>query len=251
MGRSPGLACSRRRGMSGLKLLGIVFVALVLICGGTVTYVAMHFRPLMAGWIREPLLKAIEASNLGDDQKKRLSAIFRPLVDAFEGGDISYEQVGQLAEKLTEGPFFNLVLIEVLETEHAETVEPDEEAGKEVAVVFDRFERGFVEGTISEEKVAEVLDTVSTTRKDKGREPKKDLSKEQLEAFVVAMKEKADEAGVPDGPYQVDFAAELAKAVTEVLGADWLVEAGIPAATQPASAAAPATSPAAQTAPAS
>lgn len=218
MSSSWSLMGPRRRGMSGLKILGIVFLVLILLCGGVITYVTLNARRLMAGWMRGPMVEAIKSTHLPEDQKTRLSDIINQVMDDFESGAISYTQVGELTQELAQGPFFSLIMVEMVKAKHLDMFELKEKERAEVTLTFDRFERGVQEGTIADKKVAAVLEKVSEKGDDDSPTLKDKLSEEDLNAFVTAMKEAADEAEIPMESYQVDFAGELQRVVDEVLG---------------------------------
>ncbi len=223
-----------RRGASALKVLAIIFLVLVLVCGGIVTYVAVNFKRLAAGWVRGPLIQAIQNSNLPEDQKASITANIDRLTGDFENGRISFQQLGRVGTELAEGPFINLIIVESVEARHVEMIELPPEQRDEVSLTFDRFERGICEDAITTDQVDEVLAVVSASDGQDIRELKENLTEADLSAFVSAMKDKADEAEIPIEPYQVDFAAELQRVIDKVLGTGPATTQTAPAPTQAA-----------------
>lgn len=212
------LTSTRQRGMSTLKVLGIVFIVFVLICGGIVTYVVRNARSMMVSAMRGPMITMINETQLPDDQKTRLTDTVNNMMDDFESGAMSMKQAGQIMVGLTEGPFFNLINVEMLRAKHQETIDLEDEERTEVTMTFDRFQRGIYEEEISDAKMESVLDKVS--KKDPNGEPmlKENLTEEELTDAVEKMKKAADEADIPKESYQVDFASELQRVIDEACG---------------------------------
>jgi hypothetical protein len=225
------------RGVAAWKVIVVVFLVLVLVCAGVVTYLLRNARRMAAGWVRDIVVAEIQDSSLADQQKDALTNTLNQLADDFEAGGISLHQIGMIGAELAEGPFMTLVFVEVVQARHIETVQLDEQQREEVALTFDRFERGIYEGTIPRDEVEKTLTIVADTNEEGGLELKGTLTETELSAFVDEMKEKADEAKVPDEPYQVDFAGMLQETIHQVLGTA--------PTTAPASPDTPATAPAA------
>jgi len=223
---------SPRRGPSALKVIGLIFLVLILVCGGVVTVVAWNFKAWTASFARSALVTEIRNSSLSEDQKTRIIADIHRLSDAFEAGDLGFTQLGSTMQQLAEGPFFDLIIIDAVRAQYNTTVETDDKERDRAMRLFDRFQRGIVEETISDDEVDEILSLV-TDEEDDQREQKENLTEAELEAFVAAMREQVDAANVPDEPYEVDFAGELEKVTTELLGPADKTESDPTSATQP------------------
>ena len=96
-------------------------------------------------------------------------------------------------------------------------LEKEEQATVERA--FQRYCRGLIERSINRRKVSSVLKLVGDHKPGTDEWTfRKPLTREEALAFRDAMKQTADEAGVPDAEYEIDFAGELRKMVDRALG---------------------------------
>ncbi|NLX23954.1 MAG: hypothetical protein GXY55_20065 [Phycisphaerae bacterium] len=204
-----------RRG-GALKVLAIIFVVIALVCAGIGTYLYMNFRSIVVGAMLEPIKGVIAESNLPQDQKDRLTTIAERLGTDYKEGRISGAEMGEIAEELSEGPFFTLLQLSELRGRYERVCKPTEETLAEAKLAFSRFERGLVEKTISRSEAEEVMGKlfVGDANSDQIRD---DLTAEELTALVAELKQAADEAEVPVEPYQVDLASHLEEAIDKVL----------------------------------
>lgn len=225
-----------RSGMRVLKVVGLIMLVLVLICGGAVTYIAWNAKSWMASFARGPLIQEIQKSSLPEEQKAGITHNINRLSHAFEEGRLSWTQLGEAMAMLTEGSFVDLMLIETVRARYNAQSSAGEDQKQAAMLVFDRFQRGIVEERITQKDLSEAMTLVTNTRQGQ-RELKEQLTDTELNAFVEAMREKADAAGIPQEPYQVDFAARIEQVTVDILGE----EPG--ASTQPAEAPPPAEAP--------
>lgn len=222
---------------SALKIIALVLLVLVLLCGGAVTWIAYNAKSWMAERAKAPLLQVIDQSQLPEEQKARMRSSVTRLSDAFKAGRVKYTQLATLMARLAQGRFFDLISVERVRHQYRQAMPGDEETAAAAMLVFDRFERGIAEDTLSEQAITEVMSLV-TSHNDKGvRVLKDDLTQTELRAFIDAARTQADAAAVPAEPYDVDFASILEQAVDGVLGPP----ATAPAATEPAESAEPTT----------
>lgn len=210
---------SHRRAISVLKLLGVIFLLLMLVCGGVITWVAMNWRGWTAGVMEAGMLHLVEESHLPDDQKQAVRANIARMTADFRDKKIGGDQLFAFFARLSEGPFMDLVVMETLRARYDALIGPLDEERAEVDRVFERFQRGIVEGAIPSDTINTVLAPVSEVDQHGIREVHKyELSARDLEALVERMREEADEAGIPDERYEVNFAALVQDAVDAVYG---------------------------------
>lgn len=204
-----------RRG-GALKVLAIIFLVLVLVCGGIGTWIYLNFRSLVVGAVLEPMKAMIAQSNLPQDQKDRMTTQAEELAKDYEEGRISGTQMGLIAQALSEGPFFTLLQLDKVRTEYEKVCKPTEEDLAQAVLTFSRFQRGVVEETIRQGRIDDTMADMLVEDAE-SKEVRSDLSAEELTAFVAQLKQEADDAGVPVEPYQADFAGLLEDAVNSVL----------------------------------
>jgi len=223
---TPCTRTGRRHGKA-LRIFAIICLALVLSCGGAVTYIYLNFRSLAAGILRGPVVRQIQSADLPDDQKAGIAGTIDRLTEDFKNDRLSYPQLAGIFERLGRGPFFVL-----LQTESAKGLclgacrPAGEERGRMVRA-FQRLQRGVVEGSVTAERVEAALALIQMTDSGNQRAFKPNLTAREARLFVERVRQDADQAGVPDEPYQVDFAGQLQRVVDAVLK-----PATAPAATQ-------------------
>ncbi|MBI4578230.1 MAG: hypothetical protein HY718_00915 [Planctomycetes bacterium] len=224
-----------RRRIPVLKIIGTVLLILVLICGGLVTYVAYNFPRWAAGLARGPLIGAVDGSDLPDDQKTLIKQNLTRVADAFQDRRISYTQFKTIFQKLASGPFFHLVGVESMRYQYGLAHPTMDDERRQTMLSFDRFERGIVENTIPSSKVSEVMALVHDPDQHHGPASQPAITEAQLKPFIDAMRVAVEEAKIPAEPFQADFAGEIDKAVSAVLGPSAGRLTSLPAETMPAS----------------
>jgi hypothetical protein len=208
----------QRRGLSGLKILGIIFLVLILACGGFIAFVAASWRGWVAEGIRGPLVKEVQNSSLPDDQKESIVANLNRFADKFEAKEITKDQLVAMGERLKNEHFFDLIAMEGIRAKHLDQLQLSDEQRQQANITFDRFARGIVEEKIPESEFSPVLDKVAPKNSSGAREIPETLDNAKLTDFIAEMKAKADAAGIPEEPYQVDYAGLVNSAVETVLG---------------------------------
>jgi hypothetical protein len=210
----PMPAYQPKQGPSALKIIGIIFLLLVLVCGGCVTYLVMNARSLVTGALVDVLTEMIAQSELPQEQKDRILADIGTIHTAINKKEIKLAQVGTFIERLGDANFINLIVVEAVEVDYMTKVQPDEGRKAEIERVFTRFRRGIVEGAVSQGQVDQIMTQVAA-HDGQQVEMKQDLTAEDLEQVLAAMNKAADEAGVPDEDYQVDYAAIIHQVMIE------------------------------------
>jgi hypothetical protein len=208
----------RARGVSFLKVLGILAILVVLVCAGVGTWLYMNAKSLIASGVQAVVVEMVEQSELPDDQKTSILANIDGLAEDLKNDKLSMAEFGRIFEKLGEGPFFNLVMIEAVEAQYMNRVSPNEEEKLEAALAFDRFERGIVEEKLSDDQVEEAMALVQTAGTEDAPQMKEGLTADDLRAFVDKITQLADEAEIPSEPFVPDFAGQFQAAIDAVRG---------------------------------
>ena len=220
-------ARSDRRYGKVLRVFAIICLALVLTCGGVVTYVYLNFRSLAAGILRGPVMQQLQSADLPAGQKAGITRTIDRLTEDFKNDRLSYQQLAGIFERLGRGPFFVLVEMESARGQCLGACQPAGDERGRMARAFQRLGRGVVEGSVTPQRVEEALALIQMTDSDNHRAFKPNITAREARLFVDRIRQDADQAGVPDEPYQVDFAGQFQRAVDAVLK-----PATAPAATQ-------------------
>ena len=196
--------------------LGAVVLS-VLLCAGGVWWISRNVSSLIATGIRTAIVAVVNESELEAQEKTQVIAQIDRVVDAYKAGKISNEQLEKLADELQDSPVF--VLIQIYGTQAA-YLQPsglnDEEkaAGKRT---FERVFRGIHEKKLDlEDFNAAMPESMRQDAEEPGNEPRR-ISDEDLRTFLANLKKLADDAEIPDEPFQIDVSEELKKDVDKVL----------------------------------
>lgn len=200
-----------------LKIIGTILLVLILICGGLVTYVAYNFPRWAASFARGPLVAEIEKADLPAEQKALLKHNITRVADAFEQGRMSFTQFKAILTNLASGPFFNLVQVEAIRHQYELAHPQSDDERAETMLLFDRFLRGIAEGAIPRGQIEEML-VPMREHNSKQRDGDNRLTEAELNQFIDAMRLAVESANIPAEPFQPDYATEIDKAVTAVLG---------------------------------
>lgn len=198
-------ASTLRRGTM-LRVVSIIGLALILLCGGIVTYVYLNFRSLAAGLLRGPVLEKLQTADLPADQKTEITAVIDRLSLDFRDGRLSYSQFSEILNRLDRGPFFPLLTIESAKVRCAKALQASAPKREEATRVLERLQRGLVEGRISVEQVRDVLSSVRASGSGSDPPLKDAVTEEEALAVLEKARREVNTANVPAGPYAVNFA---------------------------------------------
>jgi len=209
----------------------LVVLVLLLIAGGIATwYVWTNWR----GWAADGSIalveQSLEESSLPEEQKTAIMAEVETLASDFKEGRVTLTQMTQVIESLAKSPIIPATAVGVMYQEYVEQSEFTTDEREEARLAMQRLARGVYEETIPVESLGEITDPIAAHQGEVAamsfdiEEKRYTLAKpeyvstEELREFVSRARTTADEAGVPDEPYEIDVAAEVRKAIREGLG---------------------------------
>lgn len=210
-----------KKGLSGCAIAGIGCVVIVVlgliavVVGGW--WVANNVREFGTDFAVSAMKEGLNELEVPDDQRKRMHDRIDDVGQQFKDGKLEIEQVGAIFKKLSESPILpagvSLFVKRVYIRDSGLTEE--EKAAADIAI--QRFSRGVIDNSIPEAKREAVLDMISTRKPDGNREFEQKLTDDELRAFLKAVTETADEAGVPAKVPEINFADEFDNAIDEAL----------------------------------
>lgn len=206
-----------RRGSLKVGCLVVLVILIVAIAAG-VWYVRSNWR----GWGAQVMQAASEGvvaqSGLPDDQKNQILAQVRSLGDDFKAGKITTDQMQHVMQEIVQSPLLPLAAVQAAKQKYVEPSDmtPDEKAA--AIRSLQRYARGVYEQKIPRENIDDVIKPISTLKPDGRWELKSKPSRLELDQFVANAKAKADEAKIPDEPFDLNIADELKKAIDKALG---------------------------------
>jgi len=205
-----------RRDRGGvLKVLLIIVGVLLLVCVLIGIYVATHWK----GWAADAANAAAQAmvneTEFPQDQKNTILAEIRRVGSDFREGRMSVQEMGRVMRAIGEGPLIPLAAIQ--ETKHKYIEESDmTDAEKKGAILtVQRFTRGVHERKIRTEDVGDVVAPIAN-RHQKGQwDFKHSPTRMEVDEFLANAKIKADEAKIPEEPFEFNIAEELKDTIRE------------------------------------
>jgi len=196
-----------------LKVLLIIFgvILLLLVCSGI--YVAFHWRGWAADFANLATQEIIKESGLPDDQRDAILAEVKQFGDDFKAGKINTEELGRVAKAIADSP---LIPIAGVQAARYKYIEPSDMSPEEKAagiLSLQRFARGIHEMKISKEIVDDVIKPVAEMKPNGRWSIKENPTRMELDQFIANAKARADEAMIPNEPFDLNIADELRKAI--------------------------------------
>ena len=110
------------------------------------------------------------------------------------------------------------MLIASLEQGHLAKSGLTEEEKAEGHTTLARVKRGLFEDQITMAELGPALDILAPETGQNQRQVKQSLSDDEVREILQLFKQAADDAQIPDEPYEADYAAEMRELVDEILG---------------------------------
>lgn len=201
-------------------MIGCLVVMLVLsaVACGLGYYAYVNFGVLVANLAESQANTFIDSWDLPEQQKTGMKEQISRVAESYREGEISAEQVQQVMEKLTDSPAMSVLPVEMARSQYIAPSGLTDAEKADAQRQLRRVAHGVFEKIISQEELDNLLEGhISETKSDGTTEVRPRLTDEELKAFIAASRELADSRQIPDEDFQVDLAAELKKAVDEVL----------------------------------
>lgn len=192
---------ARTGGCSKVLGYGCLIVILMGVILGAVVWT--QWRGWTADSLRSVAEEMIKRSDLPDAQSTRIRERINGLAEDFENGDVSTTQFGLAMGLLMQGPFFVKIFHDEVVTRSG--LSDDEKA--EASLTLQRFARGVSEGSIS------TTDLQESASGAKNQKP----SDDDIRAIIAECKTKADNAGIPEEPHEIDVAGSVDRAIERAL----------------------------------
>ena len=207
-----------RRGWGGCLggcLVGFVISMLLMVLAGW--WVASNWKNWLVAGGTQALEAAIEASELPAEEKAELNAELKRLRDGFNEGEISDMQMVQVAETLVQSPLMRIIIVSAVEKHYVVNSGLDDEEKAKAKISLQRFASGIMSREIGQSDLDEVLEHIADRDAGGNLVIRESVTDEELRAFLAAVKEKADDAEIPEEIEPVDPSDELKKIIDNAL----------------------------------
>lgn len=221
--RSATPATRRGSFLTGCLIVLAVLVIIAVVAG---LWLRANYRGLVANWATQGVQAVVDDSELSDDQKSQIMAEVETLATDYKENRISNQEMLEVFQEIAESPLLPLGAVYAVDRGYVQPSELTTEEKGDARLQLQRVARGFYEEKISQEELEDVLEPISK-RQPADADPSdfnidlqepENVTVEELRQFVERARAAADEAEVPNEPYEIDIAAELRKAIDRALG---------------------------------
>ena len=136
----------------------------------------------------------------------------------YEEGNISNDEMLRIAEKLTQSPIFPIAAVYLVDSHYVQPSDMTEDEKAAARIDLQRFARGVIEEKIPLDRLKQVIAPIAEPGAGDQINLKKKVTRQELDAFLANVKTEADDASIPNEPFEIDFADELGKTIDEALG---------------------------------
>lgn len=221
---------SRTPHRRGLVKIGCAALLVIVVLAMAVGFwVALSWRGWAAQASRQTFAALIEKTGLPDEQKQGMIAHVDAITAEFEAGTVSAGDLVSVVEEVSRSPIIPAAIVAAMYEGYVRPSTLSDEEKSDARIVLRRFARGVYEKSIPESAIGPTLEPISAPRDGSNvsigtgnteyhlKKPES-VTPDELRTFIANAKAKADEAGVPEEVAEVDFAAELGRAIDAALG---------------------------------
>ena len=206
-----------RRGGCLVKGL-VILVVLVIVVALVIKFWVI---PKAAGWIadgaRYVLVEGVKEMRLPSAQESRIIQDIDRVTNEYKAGRITTEQLAHILEEIDQSPLLHMGAVYMIQALHIDRSGLSDAQKEDATRAVQRFARGIYEGQLPGSAMEQLQAPIYTTDQDGHRHVKETLTDEELLALVDELKQKADEAGVPDEAFEFDIAEEFHQAINRAL----------------------------------
>ena len=204
----------RRLGCGSCSLGCLGMLAVLAAAAGIGGWFAWSQWPAFA---RSAVVAAIEESDLSATDQEEVIAQIDRVLDGYQAGEVTLDQVFAVAERFAESPLFTLMMADAA---HELYVKPSglTDAEKELADrTLARVARGVFDERIEQESLEGPLDFISSRDFNGERKLKESVPDDDLRTMLSQCKQIADAARVPHKGAHLDLGEEFKRVVDEVI----------------------------------
>ena len=155
----------------------------------------------------------IRDSGLPTDQRESILTEIKQLGDDFKSGKVSMEQLAKIAQEIADGPLIPLAGVQAARQKYVEPSEMTQAEKAEAILSLQRFARGVHEKKIRKNEIDDVVKPVSDIGPNGRWSLKAKPTRMEIDQFIANVKARADEAKIPNEPFDLNIAEELKKAI--------------------------------------
>jgi len=205
---------------------GVLLLGGALVIGG-VWYVASNIDRWLVHFGREAIVSLIEDSEIPAQEKKEVIEQVDRVVNLYKERKINQQDLSRVLEELQNSPALTVISLYGIDDSYLSDTKLSEQELAQGHRAFQRVIRGIYEGKIDEddlygalpdfrEDVAQASNKGPQVRPASTTDPDK-IADDDLREAITRLKVMADNAQIPDEPFQIDIGDEFKKAVDKAL----------------------------------
>ena len=213
----------KKRGASLLVSLLLVFLGFVFIggalCVAGVWYVASNLDKWVVGIGREAIVAAINDSELPEGEKTEVITQIDRVVTAYKERKIDQADLERVLNDLQDSPALKALALYGIEDEFLTGTSLTDKEIQQGRLTFQRALRGVYEGKISDETFYDLLPgfDIDEVRLAANNNAADEPNDDDLRETLVKLKVLADNANIPNEPFQLDIGDAVKKLVDQAL----------------------------------
>lgn len=227
---------------SCFKMLGIgcvvVIVVVVLAFGVGAYYVKTQWRHWAATGINAVTDDMLADFQLPASDREGVKAEITRFTSQLEAGAVTSEHMQKLMEALQQGPLPGLLFLHAVVVGQVIPADIPVEEAQAARLNAQRLQRAVVEGKVTSQALQDVLKFIPREAEARPKAeaesgsqppeafnveafgpPKKNMTAEDWRPVMGLIKKLADDAGIPNEPYQLELTQEIRKLLDQVLTA--------------------------------
>src|SRR5262245_32198222 len=211
----------KKSGISWLMGLVLIFLGFVflfgVLCVAGVCYVASNLDKWVVGIGREAIVASINDSELPEGEKTEVIEQVDRVVSAYKEGKIDQTDLERVFTDLQDAPAIKALALFGIEEQFLEDSSLSEKEIEQGRRTFQRVLRGVYEGKISDEAFFAALPGFEDDEIRPASTNAAEVADDDLRETLVKLKVMADNAKIPNEPFQIDISDEVKKLVDQVL----------------------------------
>jgi hypothetical protein len=150
-------------------------------------------------------------------EKAEVKAQVARVEKAVRDGTLSFEQMGKVFEKLLQSPLMTSFVVAEVEKEYFDRSKLSDDEKAQGRQALKRFTRGLIDQKIDEKALDAVMAHVAERDSNGKWKRRPQVSDDDLRAAINEAKTRADAAGIPAEPENVDPSDEIKRIIDESL----------------------------------
>jgi hypothetical protein len=212
----------RKSGVNWLLALVLIGLGMLTlggaVCIGGAWYVATHIEQWVVGLGREAVVAAIKDSELPAEEKEELITQVDRVVTAYKEHKINQADLQRVFEELQDSPPLKALALFGIEDAYLDGTNLTAKEVEQGRRTFQRALRAVYEGKISDEDFYAALPADEDDQiRLASNKPAENSSDDDLRLSLAKLKVMADNAGIPDEPFQLHLSQEVKKIVDRAL----------------------------------